>query len=157
LFLLIDGYELQRLDPPLPIAHHGLLTVEPVARLAAWQGAGLSVPWTLAALSRPRLHWERLLGTETVDGGTITVADTALYLVSRQVLQARSLADGRRLWDVAQPGPAGPWRTVRTRDWLIAYPSQAGPGESFPVVCCDPKDGQVVQRLNFPAEGARAG
>jgi hypothetical protein len=164
LFLLIDGYELQSLDSLLAmlLRHQSEAPAKVAASLAGasgWYGSVRQLflpPFSMAAWGQPRPDWQRMLSTETINGSALTLDESALYFVSRNILQARSLTDGRRLWDLALVGPAGLWQTVRTRDWLITYPLQAEPDRGFSVVCCDPKDGQMLQRLSFPARGSPA-
>jgi hypothetical protein len=98
--------------------------------------------------------------------------DTAVYYVSRKTLWARALSTGKLLWSQPLRGPAGPWCVAGRRGALLAYPVHvptlprwywvalggallplpAGgrPGREFAIHCCDPKDGRLVQRLNFP-------
>jgi outer membrane protein assembly factor BamB len=101
-------------------------------------------------------RWETHISTEVVDLENIDFDDTAFYFVSRNQLHARSLADGKRLWKVPVVGPAGRWRTVRARSAVLAYPLETRPDKPFPLVVCDPKSGEVVQRLSFPASTAFA-
>jgi outer membrane protein assembly factor BamB len=101
-------------------------------------------------------RWETLISTEAVDLESTDFDDSAVYFVSRNHLQARSLADGKRLWKVPVEGPAGRWRTARARSAVLAYPLESRPDKPFPVVVCEPKSGEVIQRLNFPASTAFA-
>jgi outer membrane protein assembly factor BamB len=96
-------------------------------------------------------RWATLVSKEAVDLETADIDDTAAYFVSRSFLHAHSLADGKRLWQTPIVGPPGRWRTVRARNAVLAYPLEARADGPFPVVVCDPKAGELVQRLNFPA------
>jgi outer membrane protein assembly factor BamB/tetratricopeptide (TPR) repeat protein len=142
LFLLLDGYELVRLDP-----------------------------------SSGKALWNRAVGSEPIAAETVAFDEAAVYLVSRNVLSAYSLATGQPLWSLRLTGPTGRWQTVATQDHVLAFPAQAQverwrwywvplerhlfylPAEvvawhDFPVVFCDRKDGRLVQRLNFTPRGA---
>ena len=137
---LIDGWQLERLDP---------LT--------------------------GRRRWQCAIGNEPVDVARTALDQTAVYFVSRNVLHARALDDGRSLWQLPLGGTVGPWRVVRSHHALIALPLQAEqefdrpwtaggylmafPWElawrDLPVLLCDPGRGQVVRRLQLPAQGPR--
>jgi outer membrane protein assembly factor BamB len=91
---------------------------------------------------------------EALDAGLIGLDDRAVYYVSRSVLYARSLADGKRLWSRPLPRGAAAWRVVSCRDHVLAYPVRVRDGARglvFPVLFHDARDGRLVQRLNFPA------
>jgi hypothetical protein len=119
--------------------------------------------------------WPRpqLLRLDHADTRGWAVDDTAVYYPRAGSLCARSLDTGDLLWEQPLPGPARSWRAFRLRDQLLVFPA-AGPGSGFlfrwlfgsvqwtmfmppgaggrhdfPVLCCDPRTGQVVQRLNF--------
>jgi outer membrane protein assembly factor BamB/tetratricopeptide (TPR) repeat protein len=102
----------------------------------------------------------------------------AVYYVTRNVLHARALADGKLLWSRPLSGPAGTWRAVACGGGVMVYPTRVrlqphwswvplggtalalpvriqGP-RGLPVLFCDPKDGQLLQRLNFPAAAGTA-
>jgi outer membrane protein assembly factor BamB len=96
----------------------------------------------------------------------------AVYYTDRKILCARSLASGKLLWCRPLGGPDGDWRTTciggtvvayaarptATPRWywvplggmLLALPLRVHKEEFFPVVCCDARDGQLMQRLNLP-------
>jgi outer membrane protein assembly factor BamB len=107
------------------------------------------------------------------------VSEDALYYVRGSVLCARSLEDGKLLWEQPLSGSAGPWRLRYRPGTLLAYPARAC-AERFqfrwlraslqwgveanhaderrpiPVVCVDPRTGTCVQRLNLaPCAPAR--
>jgi outer membrane protein assembly factor BamB len=91
------------------------------------------------------------------------LGSTAVYFVQEGFLHARSLADGKPLWERPLTG-VDHWQVVAARNYLLAYPLHStrrprviGQRPSFQVVCCDPNDGQPVQCLNFPAPTERAG
>jgi outer membrane protein assembly factor BamB/tetratricopeptide (TPR) repeat protein len=120
---------------------------------------------------------ERLLGTDDLAAADLACDPTAVYYVSRNVLYARSTADGKPLWEAPLRGPAGRWRAVLARgvlcvypvdvpavwgrlDWLglsagvrITLPVEERPGVGFPVLLYDPPTGRLLQRLNFALPG----
>jgi outer membrane protein assembly factor BamB/tetratricopeptide (TPR) repeat protein len=124
---------------------------------------------------------ERLLGTDTVADGAVTFDREAVFAVSGDTLSAHALADGRALWRVTLPREGRDWRALRTRDYLVAYPADAGDRDlrcrtllgtlslvaafgplerraaGVPVLLVDPKTGRAVQRLNVPDAGPRLG
>ena len=126
--------------------------------------------------------WPRpqLLRLDDADLTGWALDDTAVYYPSGGRLCARSLDTGDLLWEQPLPGPARIWRVFRLRDQLLVYPGPAAvpgflfrwplgtlqwtlsvpPGaggrHDFPVQCCDPRTGQVVQRLNFRQAPAAA-
>src|SRR5262249_55402141 len=106
---------------------------------------------------------------------------TTVYLAHGGRLTALSLEDGKRLWDrPLADAPARNWQTMRIGEYLLAYPIpragvpfpvpltfgmlECGPlpleghtGAGFPVLICDPRTGNLVQRLNFPVDVPRVG
>jgi outer membrane protein assembly factor BamB len=123
---------------------------------------------------------EVVRATERLDLSAWSVDGKAVYLVREQVLQARSLADGKVLWEQTLAGPRGLWRTNLTPtgargsvllvypeavparvwrfswifgsiQWIVDDPPEASRGQGCPIACYDPAAGQVVQRLNLPA------
>jgi hypothetical protein len=129
------------------------------------------------ATGRPAWDRPRLLSPEGVDTAQWALDREAVYLIDGGTVSARSLADGRLLWERRLAGGTLAWGLRRTGDYLIASPSRTprarfrfrwlsgtvqwerdlsldGHG-GFPVVCCDPKSGRVVQRLNFQAAPPR--
>jgi outer membrane protein assembly factor BamB len=133
--------------------------------------------WQLERLDprtgRPR--WQCAISTEPVDAARAACDETAVYFVSRNVLHARALDDGRSLWQLPLREAPGPWRVVRSHSSLIVLPVKAQqaldrpwtaggylmafPWEvewrHVPVLLCDPGEGQVVRRLHLPATGPR--
>jgi outer membrane protein assembly factor BamB/tetratricopeptide (TPR) repeat protein len=98
----------------------------------------------------------------------------AVYLVTDRMLIARSLADGRLLWERPLDA-AGSWQAQRVGDHLAVYPSGSSaqrclrfrsplgsvqwnlgpalrPEAVFAVQSLDPRTGQLLQRLNFRVE-----
>jgi len=55
-------------------------------------------------------------------GKTVAFDGSTLFYSVDQVLCARSLADGKRLWARPLPAPAGPWKVLSTRSAVAAYP-----------------------------------
>jgi outer membrane protein assembly factor BamB len=129
---------------------------------------------------------ERVLGTETVAADGVAFDREAVYGASGDVLSALALADGRQLWRAILPfAPGGRrhgkgkpgWRTLRTRQYLVAYPGDVGArvvgcrslfgsfllaaafplherrAVGFPVLFYDPRTGQLVQRVNVRTGG----
>jgi outer membrane protein assembly factor BamB len=141
--------------------------------------------WQLEQLdpATGQARWARGLGTAPVVATRAAFDRKALYFVSGQILQARSLADGRRLWDFPLPDRPGSWRTILTRQYLIVFPADLSsrtpwvalfdarpmiapiigiyPGlfpttarpRDFPILICDPAEGKLIQRLNFTVPG----
>jgi hypothetical protein len=120
--------------------------------------------------------WPRscLLTMRTMDTSTWAFDREAVYFAEDRALVARSLADGRVLWQRTLHG-ADAWQVRRERDHLTVYPippavearfrfrSPFGsvqwilgplltPEAVFAVSCCDPKSGQLIQRLNIRIE-----
>jgi outer membrane protein assembly factor BamB/tetratricopeptide (TPR) repeat protein len=95
--------------------------------------------------------------------------DTAAYYAQDGRLYARSLTDGKLLWARPLGGPDGPYEARRLRDFLLSHPASTGTtgfqfrflwgsvqwekaasrDDSWPLVCSDPKTGQVIQRINL--------
>jgi hypothetical protein len=133
-----------------------LLRLEPANGHQLWNERVL-----LAGKSRP------------VEPGGWAFDQDALYFEQGGHLYARSVAGGKLLWDKPLAGPETPYYTLRLRDYLLTYPAETGstriqfrflwgsvqwersasrddsPG--FPLLCCDPKTGQVIQRMNLSA------
>jgi outer membrane protein assembly factor BamB len=116
----------------------------------------------------PLLQFGRLFAD-----GWLTDARAVYYSDSEGVC-ARSLIDGKVLWQKSLPG--GPWRLVRAGGHLLATPAdaraaglrfrspfgslqwQGGPlasGYGVPVVALDSRTGVVAQHLNLDPGGAR--
>jgi hypothetical protein len=116
----------------------------------------------------------RLFTRKTPDVSTWTFDQEAVYGVEEASLTARSLADGRVLWRRALDGARG-WQARRAGDYLTVWPVPSAadarfrfrsllgavqwnlgpllkPEAVFAVACCDPKTGQLIQRLNFRME-----
>ena len=137
-----------------------------LALIDGWQLEGLD-PLT----GVPR--WQRAISTEPVDLGAAALDQTALYFVSRGVLHARALSDGRSLWRLPLDHSPHPWRVLHAHGSVVVFPVQAErawrrpwlaggylvafPWEiewrDLPVLICDPEKGCVVQRLHVPAAG----
>ncbi len=117
--------------------------------------------------------WARpcLLNLDRLDTTAWALDDEAVFLAHDHLLEARSLADGRLLWE--RPlSEASSWIVRRVGEGLLAYPDVAPrpyfrfpslgvsvqwkrvkPPDApagFPVLCCDARTGRLVQRLNFP-------
>jgi outer membrane protein assembly factor BamB len=115
-----------------------------------------------------------LLGMKTLDMSAWTFDRDAVYFAEDRLLTARSLADGGGLWQRPLE-PAAAWRVRRVGDFLAVYPAPSAAREQmrfrspfgsvqwnmdrsltpeavFPVLCCDPKTGERIERLNFRIE-----
>jgi outer membrane protein assembly factor BamB len=115
-----------------------------------------------------------LLAARTVDLNTWTFDQEAVYGIEENALTARSLADGKVLWQHVLDGASG-WQLRRVGDSLMIWPLPSAedarfrfrsplgavqwklgpllaPESVFTVACRDPKTGQLVQRLNFRIE-----
>jgi outer membrane protein assembly factor BamB len=115
-----------------------------------------------------------LLALKTLDTTAWTFDREAVYFVEGRKLIARSLADGAGLWQRPLE-PAGTWRVRRVGDFLAVHPVPPAAGEQmrfrssfgsvqwnvdasltpeavFPVLCCDPKTGERIERLNLRIE-----
>jgi outer membrane protein assembly factor BamB/tetratricopeptide (TPR) repeat protein len=124
-----------------------------------------------------RWRKECFLGVRPASLQGATVDDTAVYLVEDNALQARSLADGGLLWRRALPECRSRWETARSGNYVAVFPARTDnmeldvhwlfgaakllltaattsePTGYCPVLFCDTKTGQPVQRLNFPSPG----
>lgn len=144
LLALIDGWQIECLDPRT--GKPRWMTAEP-----RWASAAANEPWQ-----------------PTVDGH-------AAFFVRSNVLYAFGLEDGKLLWEYPLNERAAAWRTMLTEGHVLALPlhrhaprlpwKNIGPlpqrhwenaGSGFPILICDKKDGQLVQRLNFPVGIAEA-
>jgi outer membrane protein assembly factor BamB len=116
-----------------------------------------------------------LLGTEPIILEHAAWDETAIYYVSRNILHARALTAGRRLWELALPQPAGRWRIIRLGRHLAAVPLSASPSPNessaagapevmsrafsrrhveISILICDSHDGKLIQRLSFRPRSA---
>jgi outer membrane protein assembly factor BamB len=128
------------------------------------------------ATGKPKWDKPPLLETKTrPDTAGWSLDKDAVYYAQDQVLTARSVREGKILWQQALPEASGGWRTGRVGEAVLANPGGAGaegirfrwlcfsvqcqvdhspalgtePG--LPVVCCDAKSGRLMQRLNLVA------
>lgn len=125
---------------------------------------------------------ERLLTSEMLEADQITMDERAVYFVAGNVLHARGRADGHSLWTLPLNGPEGRWRVARAGECLLAWPAAVAsplqlkrgsidwtkmplplqPPEdgtrrlALPIALIDPRTGQLMQRLNFAPDAARA-
>jgi outer membrane protein assembly factor BamB len=113
---------------------------------------------------KPRWPQAPLVSTQRFELGRSATDGEVVYLVHDGSLHARSLADGKGLWERALPLAGTDWQARCRRGLLLAYPlrSQAGPlGTSArhraSVVYYNARDGQPVQALNFAADGPQVG
>lgn len=175
----VQGKAIWRRELPKPSVSGAAPAVLAVARRdGTAQGALLMIDgWQLEYLdldtSEPRWRvgnplW---LAPSASKGSCETSAasdDDALYFAARNILYACSLNDGRPLWTRALPGPPASWQVTRARGHVVVYPlawastpplprgalPKTSRPQDFPILLCDPKDGQLVQRLNFPCDGS---
>jgi outer membrane protein assembly factor BamB len=155
-------------EPPLLVGQGEVLLVVVPANIGYW----------LQRLDRRtgRPLWDRpqLLGLEHLDAGAWASDAEAVYHAGAGTLAARSLADGRLLWERGVAKETD-WRVVRAGGSLLAWPTRTGglglqfrwlgaavqwrggplPPASVPVLCLDPKTGRLLQRLNFEAAQPR--
>jgi len=94
-----------------------------------WNGQSLCQiidGWRLARLDLTRGNdvFEKAVSTEPIDLHLCTWDLDYLYYVSRGVLQARSLASARRIWERPLPYLSVPWRVVDLDKHLLLMPSQ---------------------------------
>jgi len=123
---------------------------------------------------KPLWPQSRLLTLKSLDLSLGAFDRETVYIAEDRQLTARSLADGRVLWERPLDGEAA-WQVERRGDYLLVYPAPS-PGEArfwfrsplgsvqwnvaralkpetvFAVQCRAPKTGQLVQRLNFRIE-----
>ncbi len=126
------------------------------------------------ATGKPVWPQPYLLAMKTLDTSGWSFDHDTVYFAEDRLLTARSLADGGGLWQrPLEPGAS--WRVRRVGDFLAVYPvlpaareqlrfrSPLGPVQwnmdrsltpeaVFPVLCCDPKTGERIERLNFRIE-----
>jgi len=163
----IDGISTLSGEPPQLASRNGTLMLV-IARNYGYALKRLD-PQTGKSL------WPRevTIGTETIAAEHLAGDDTAVYFVNRNLLRAHDLRSGKLLWETPLTGPPGRWRVVpagaqllafpsdaRTAQfrfrwlfssvqWVITHPLEEQPGFGLPLVFCDPKTGQLVQRLNL--------
>jgi outer membrane protein assembly factor BamB len=95
-----------------------------------------------------------------------------VYHAHGAILTARSLEDGHKVWERPLSGDFG-WSVRRARDGLVICPAvmprryfrfqwagaaiqylsdRLPPGQTeFPLLVCDPRTGDLIERLNFPS------
>jgi outer membrane protein assembly factor BamB len=107
-------------------------------------------------------RWQRapLITTQRFDLSCGALSADTVCLVHAGAIHARALADGRPTWERSLGGSEAPWQVMAGRTCWLAYPRQAQanrPGMdqrwTFKLLLCDRKDGQLVQCLNFAADG----
>jgi outer membrane protein assembly factor BamB/tetratricopeptide (TPR) repeat protein len=128
------------------------------------------------ATGKPLWPMALLLGEPVADPADWAAGDGTVFLVEGGVLTARSLLDGKRVWETPVGDPRRSWRVERLSGGLLAYPTATTArhfgfrwlsgrlqwnlvpdvaeafGRGYPLVCCD-TSGRVVQRLDLPAGG----
>ena len=117
-----------------------------------------------------------LLGEPVSDPADWAAGEGTVCLVEGGILTARSLLDGKRVWQTPVGDPGRPWHVERLPGGLLAFPTATTArqfafrwltgrlqwnlvpdtgetfGRGFPLVCCD-TSGRVVQRLDLAAGG----
>jgi outer membrane protein assembly factor BamB len=101
-------------------------------------------------------RWETSVGKEPFDAAAAALDETAVYWTAHGVLHACTLGTGRPLWQAPLTGATGPWRASRTRQHVLTTPVRSRPTGDYSIELFDPKDGELVQRLNFPVTPATA-
>ena len=125
LFVLHDGRELIRLDP-----------------------------------STGAKAWSRLLGVENLSERpeAFAFATDRVFVADNSTLAAIRLADGVPAWKRPLNGPANGWAVALTDRTVAAYPNpertRGDEGASFPLILRRRDDGELIQRLQFPASPA---
>jgi len=122
------------------------------------------------------------LARTAFDGTAVAFDTRTLYYAVDQVLHARSVTEGKKLWSQPLPAPAGAWKVVSLGPAVAVYPLPSLPllwdrasrvpclvplgfsqvalpvpsaprspynAPGFCVQLHDPRDGQLIQRLNF--------
>jgi outer membrane protein assembly factor BamB len=122
---------------------------------------------------RPLWSEEASIGPDRIDAASACVDSNAVHHVSRNIVTALALDDGRVLWRESLPDPQGSWHLRHLGRALLAWPAEgrqlkihsrwltgwlelsvpaapeAEPGRGIPVLVLDPKDGQALERLNL--------
>lgn len=155
-----------------------LLGDEKTALLLAARNYGYTLQRLHLDTGKPLWTEECLLSHAPIDPANIAQDEVAIYHVANRVLYAHRLSDGQRLWEQALPGPAGRWQVIRAGNSLLTYPLDGlshafqfrcrwvslqweviRPPEDrpfgFPVLICNPKTGQLIQRLNLSSPEGR--
>jgi outer membrane protein assembly factor BamB/tetratricopeptide (TPR) repeat protein len=128
------------------------------------------------ATGKPLWPAPLLLGEPVAEPSDWVAGEGTVCLVEGGVLTARSLLDGKRVWETPVGDPGRMWRVERLSGGYLVYPAATTArhfgfrwlsgrlqwsltpdvGEAFgrglPLVCCD-TSGRVVQRLDLPAGG----
>jgi outer membrane protein assembly factor BamB len=134
-----------------------------------------------ASTGMPLWAEELVLSLEAITPAQLGFGREAFYLVTDNVLYARALTDGKIRWRTPLDGPQGRWRVLATPAAVIAWPMDLRGGRfrvrgniepvewkeagasagsplsatrrlNIPVLICDPRSGQQMQRLNFTLE-----
>jgi outer membrane protein assembly factor BamB len=158
----LPGTTMRSGEPPLVVGRGAALLLVVPANIGYW------LQRLDRRTGRPAWDRPRLLRLDRLDAGAWAIDSTAVYHACAGGLAARSLRDGRLLWEWPT-AKATSWRVVRVGEALLAWPIRvegAGlqfrwlgaalqwrggplPPLSVPVLCLDPKTGRLVQRLNF--------
>jgi len=104
--------------------------------------------------------WSRLLGSENLSERPEAIAfgPNRVFVATGSTLTALQLADGAPAWKHPLNGPANGWTLALTDRCVAAYPSpertRGDEATSFPLVLRRRDDGELIQRLQFPASPA---
>jgi outer membrane protein assembly factor BamB len=123
------------------------------------------------ATGRPQWKRSCFLSLRDLNRQGWAVDREAIYQAQEGVLAARSLEDGHLLWERPLP-PGSGWALRRIGERLVAHPTvvsrtyfrfpslgaavqylgaELSPAlTEFPVLVCDPRTGDLMERLNFP-------
>jgi outer membrane protein assembly factor BamB/tetratricopeptide (TPR) repeat protein len=158
-------------EPALVVGDgHALLLVTP-------RNIGYELQRLDPATGKPSWPRSILLRLDRLEPAAWAVDAEAVYCVERTAVYARSLEDGRVLWERPLEGPATARSLQRAGNYLLVYPAQTlkvrfqfhwlgrslewegGPtlneAGAFDVFCYDARTGRVVQRCRVEAEWPR--
>jgi outer membrane protein assembly factor BamB len=127
-------------------------------------------------LSNGQLLDEKFIANEPLDAELSASDSQCFYFVTQKGLHAWSLTEGRLLWHRPLLHLSVPWRVVVSGNHLFVFPSQipytlrleffltpqpmSFPVElqwdSWPLVICDRRTGEIVQEMRFPGTGSYA-
>jgi len=101
--------------------------------------------------------WSRLLGTEDLSERpeAIVLGEDRVFVANAATLSALKISDGTPIWKRTLNGPLNGWAVALTDRSVAAYPNpqrtRDDESASFPLVFRRRDDGELIQRLQFPA------
>jgi outer membrane protein assembly factor BamB/tetratricopeptide (TPR) repeat protein len=127
-------------------------------------------------LSNGQILDEKFIANDPIDAELSALDSARFYFVAQDRLRAWSLTDGRPLWDRPLPCLSVPWRVVASGKYLFLFPSQSPwtlrfgffltpqpvsfpvemQWDSWPLIICDKRTGEIVQEMRFPGTGFQA-